>query len=416
MTSDTVAPRLGRTGLLAWLAALLGAGAVLAALDYRTRDPDSVLHTKIVEQISPRPLPEWIAPVWPPRWYMQGLYREHPVGIAVLPALLARTGYPAEQAAYVVNALYQVLALLLIQRLALTFADGLEARTLGWTLQLLPIAFTYRIRANHEAAILLCLLAALYGTERSRAQPLWAALTAVALVAMALVKGIFVLFGPIACAAWLLVRGRGERTQAGSWPLLAIATAAVPAVAAVYEALYRAAVGEPFLAVYLSRQLGVASEAHSDVFLLQKAYNLVWYLARVLWFAFPWSLALLGAAWARAPALAALVRAPEGGRPEEGPARADQGLAVVLLLSAVYLGVFTLSDRKADRYLFPVYWAVGACGTVGALRRWPALRRAAARVDRLGPLAPVAVWTLTFALHIAGGKLHLPRIKIWTSD
>ena len=43
-----------------------------------------------------------------------------------------------------------------------------EARALRLFAQLLPIAFTFRVRANHESALLLCLLLALYGLERAR--------------------------------------------------------------------------------------------------------------------------------------------------------------------------------------------------------------------------------------------------------
>jgi 4-amino-4-deoxy-L-arabinose transferase-like glycosyltransferase len=360
-----------------------------------------VLHTRLVEQISARPLGEWITPEWPPGWYMRGLYREHPVGILVPAALLARLGYPAEQAAYAVNALYQVLGLLLIQRLAVAFTGGLEARSLGWLVQLLPIAFSYRIRANHESALLLGLLLSLYATERSRAGPWWASLTAAAFAWMALVKGLLAVPALLVCAAWLAARGPspgGRATFLRAWTGLALASMAFPVTAAVYEALYRLAAGEPFLTVYLSRQLGLAEAAHTPDFLAQKAYNVAWYAARLLWFAFPWSLAALAAAWTQRRALAQ-----------------RRGLLFCLGVAVIYLGLFSLSDRKADRYLFPAYYALGCGGAVAALRCSPALRRVAERLDRGGPLIPVAVWVITFALHVLGGWLRLPRIKLWPS-
>ncbi len=42
--------------------------------------------------MSREPVGRWIAPEWPPGWYRHGHFREHPVGIHVLPALLARLG------------------------------------------------------------------------------------------------------------------------------------------------------------------------------------------------------------------------------------------------------------------------------------------------------------------------------------
>lgn len=394
----------GRARVVAWVGwtvALLAAAATLAVFEYRTRDPDSVLHTRVVERMHSRPFRDWIAPSWPPRWYMEGPYREHPAGIFVLPALLARLGYPAEQATYAVNGLYQVLGLVLIARLAATFASPFEARCVAWLVQLIPIAFTYRIRANHEHAVLLFLLAALYATERARERPPWAVLTAAAFTGLALVKGVFVLLAPLGCALWLLARPAPPERKTASWAGLTMAAAVLPAGALLYEAAYRAATGLPFLSVYLSRQLGIAAEPHSSGLLAQKAYNVVWYLARLLWFAFPFSIA----------AGAAAIRGPRGD--DEGR---NRGLLFALALALAYLLLFSLSDRKADRYVFPAYYVLGAAGAVSALRGWPALRRLAERVDRLRALAPVTVWAALFALHLAGGWLRLPRIKLWPSD
>ena len=56
--------------LAGWTLALATAAWALAALEYTTRDPDSVLHAAIVTQLAERPVSTWIAPDWPPRWYM----------------------------------------------------------------------------------------------------------------------------------------------------------------------------------------------------------------------------------------------------------------------------------------------------------------------------------------------------------
>jgi 4-amino-4-deoxy-L-arabinose transferase-like glycosyltransferase len=394
-------------GALAWGLALVLAGLVLARLDYRTRDPDSVLYAQIAARLSREPAARWIAPDWPPRWYMSGPYREHPVGIFVLPALLARLGYPAEQAAYLVNAAYQVLTVLLIPRLAAAFVVPREARPLGWLLQVLPIAFTYRIRANQEPALLVCLVAALLGAERCTTRPRWGALMVAALVALALVKGVLALPAFLVCAVWLLVRGEpeGGRRSRGWW-WLAAAGIAVLATAAGYEALYRQATGASFFSEYLGRQLGAAAVAQSEGVLAQKAYNVVWYLGRLLWFPFPWSLAALAAAWSATT---------RRGSPPGDP-RALRGALLAGLVVVVYLALFSLSDRRADRYIFPAYYAIGACGAVAALRSWPRLGRAVTRADRWHPYLPVAVWAVTVALHLLAGRLHIPTIKVWAPD
>lgn len=409
-------PWTGRGGreLASWAVALVVTWTALAVLGYSARDPDSRLYAEIAARTAAAPLSRWIAPEFPPGWYMRGPFREHPAGLFAPPAALARLGYPAPQAAYALNVLYQILALALAVRLAATVAAGPEARALGWLLQLLPIAFTFRIRANHEAAVLLCLLCALLGTERARSRPWWAILTALGLVGLLLVKGLLAVFGPVLCAFWLLARGltasRPGPSDRGAWLGLAASVAAIGVAAAVYEWFYLQATGEPFWSAYATRQLGVAAVADSGARLTRCAYNLVWYLGRVLWFPFPWSLTLLAAAWR--------LRATGGSAADSAATGRDSGTRAgalfVVATVALYVGVFSLSDRRADRYIFPAYYAVGAGGAVAALGASSRFRRIAGHLDR--PWVPAAVFVVAFLLHLAGGCLGIPTIKVWAPD
>jgi len=133
--------------------------------------------------------------------------------------------------------------------------------------------------------------------------------------------------------------------------------------------------------------------------------NLAWYLGRVLWFAFPWSVALLLAA-----ARPWLSRQGAPARLGDGQPRAVAAAPFVGGALLLYVGVFSLFDRRADRYVFPAYYLVGAAGAVAAIRRWPALRRVAERLDR--PWVPAAVFLLTFAAHVLAGRLGVPTVKI----
>jgi 4-amino-4-deoxy-L-arabinose transferase-like glycosyltransferase len=402
-----------RREVLAWALALVAGWTALAALDYRTRDADSRLYAQIAAGMSVAPAKGWIAPDFPPGWYLEGPFREHPVGLFVPAALLARLGYPAGQAAYALNALYQVAGIVLLQRLAAALVEGLEARALGWLIQLLPIAFTYRIRANHEQAVVLCLVAALLGVERARHRSRWMILTVIGLVGLLLVKGVLAVLGPALCALWLLARRFTESPpkppDRTAWAGVAVGVAAMAATAVSYELLYRQATGHVFWSFYLDRQLAVAAAAQSAAGLVHKAYNLAWYSARVLWFPFPWSLALLAAAWH--------ARRPRSQRRESsaGTTATERG-GVLFVAAAVvlYVGLFSLSDRRADRYVFPVYFAVGGAGAVAALRASPRFRRLAQGLDR--PWVPAAVWAVTFLLHLFAGRLGVPTVKVWAPD
>jgi hypothetical protein len=172
-------------------------------------------------------------------------------------------------------------------------------------------------------------------------------------------------------------------------------------VAAAYEHSYRAVTGESFVSGYFGRSLSVgASEGH-DWTAATLPYNLLFYSGRVFWFAFPWSLVLAGAllVWLRR-------------RPRDLTAP-SQGLLFAVGVAVLYIGLFSLSTRRAERYVFPAYYVVGAAGAIAALGRWPAMRSLAARVERLEPFGAPALWLLLFGLHLAGGRIGLPHVQIW---
>ena len=383
---------------VAWLAALAAAWLALAVLGHRTRDPDSRLYAEMAARMAEAPAAGWIAPDFPPGWYISGRFREHPVGLLVPAALLARIGYPPEQAAYALNALYQCATLVLVPLLAATLVAGFEARALAWLLQLLPIAFTYRVRANHEQALLLCLVVALVGTDWSRRHARFAVLTALGLVGMLLVKGIFAVFGPLLCALWLFASRRDPERAAGAawaWAGLGLAVAAMGGHGARLRVAlpqrHRRAVLVVLRVAPARRRDGRGTESAA----LQKASNVLFYLGRILWFAFPWSLALLVAGWQA-------WRSHDRGR--------AVGATFVVGTLLLYVLAFSLFDRRADRYVFPAYYAVGAGGAIAALRLWPRFRRFASRLDR--PWVPAAVFLLTFAAHVLAGRLGVPTVKI----
>ena len=234
-------------------------------------------------------------------------------------------------------------------------------------------------------------------------------LTITGLVGLLLVKGLLAAFGPALCVLWLGARrhacGGDPASDRAAWLGIAAGVAAMAATAVVYELLYRQATGEPFWSYYAARQLGVAAASGAASTLIDKLYNLAWYAGRVVWFPFPWSLLLLVALWrfvARRGSLA-------GSAPPDDGTRA--GALFTAAVVALYVGLFSLSDRRADRYIFPVYYAVGAAGGIVALRLVKPLQRLASRLDR--PWVPAAVWGAAFLAHLLAGRLGLPTVKFW---
>ena len=404
-----------RTAFLAWTGAVAVSVVLIALTQYTTRDPDSRLYAGIAARLSQQPVDRWIAPEWWGFWGLDALYCEHPVGIFLAPAALGRLGFPAEQAAYAVNVLYQAASLALIVLIARVLVEPEEARALAWLLQLLPIAFVFRIRANHEYALLAGLLVAVYSTERARTRPIWTLGMMAGLCFVLLVKGVFALTVPVTCAIWLIARARQAPGAPSAWHALA-AVGLMPVVAALvawgYDAAYLQATGRSFLAIYQSRQVPPDALAVA-VSWWAVPYATVWYLGRIIWYAFPWSVVAGVIAWR---ALRSGDAWPWRQRGREALDRlsspAWQGAWFALVSSVVLTLGFSLAGRKADRYLFSVYFILGAAGAIAAVRRFGWLRRLVDRLDR--PWVPAVIYVALFlaALFTAG---KLPTFTFWRS-
>jgi 4-amino-4-deoxy-L-arabinose transferase-like glycosyltransferase len=404
-----------RTAILAWTGAVVLSVGLVAATQYTTRDPDSRLYAGIAAHLSQQPIDRWIAPEWWGFWGHDALYCEHPVGIFLAPAALARLGFPAEQAAYAVNVLYQAASLCLLVLVARVLVEPEEARALAWLLQLLPIAFVFRIRANQEYALLAGLLLAVYSTERARSRPIWTLGMTAGFCGVLLVKGVFALSVPVTCAVWLVARTGQKSGARSAWPAWG-AIGLMPLVGALcawgYDAAYLRVTGRSFLAIYRVRQVGPDAMASSASW-WRVPYTAVWYLGRIVWYAFPWSPLAGWIAWRaarRGEAWPWARRHREARDPIASPAW--QGAWFAVVSSLVLTAGFSLAERKADRYLFPVYFILGAAGAIAAMRRFGWLRRLVERLDR--PWVPAVFYVVLFlaALLTAG---RLPAFTFWRS-
>lgn len=370
--------------LAVWLGALGAAALLLAATAYRTRDPDSRAYITITTRLADEPISRWIAPQWWGAWAGQGLFREHPAGTFIPPALLARAGYPVAQSLFVVSLACQVLSLLLLAALASRLVPVTHARALVWALQVIPIAFVFRVRANQEYLLLAGLLLAVYGLDRTREGRGWGlAALAGGLFALA-VKGVFALLAPVAGAIWLASRRPAPRRP---WSWLVAMAVAMPLAAWLYERAYVAVTGQSFLEYYLGARMALEGSGSSLPFPLDKLANAAWYAGRVLWYAAPWSVGLL------------LAIRPGAWRETSSGARRWIGFA--LLAAAATVVLVAARDTKADRYVFPAYFFVASAGVVMACARWPRVAALADRLDRFWPWGPAVLWLLLVAGRIA---------------
>ena len=393
---------------LAWALAWAVTAALIAAVQFTSRDPDSQLYAGISARLVQEPVSQWIAPQWWGFWNTQGPYCEHPVGMFVVPAVLGRLGYPKLQAAYAVNALYQIISFSLITLIAATVTTRRYARALTCLLQLLPIAFVFRVRANQEYAVLAGVLFALYATERARTRPAWAIGMVAGFCAVLLVKGVFAVMVPVTCVIWLIARTASNSrrfSDAAAWSAIVAMPIAGALVAWGYESAYVHVTGQSFLEIYRSRQLPDA-DIVGQSYVMRTAYTASWYLTRVAWYAFPWSLVAVGYG-VRAMAQGEWTPWPPRVADDDG---GPQGMWFAIVAAVALTAAFSLAHRKADRYIFPVYFFIAGGGSGAALHRWPRLQRFAAHADRAWLPAALYVVLVVITL-VSTGKL--PRFTFW---
>ena len=133
----------------------------------------------------------------------------------------------------------------------------------------------------------------------------------------------------------------------------------------------------------------------------------------MFWYAFPWSVFAGWLAW-RGVKGGAIWPSVRRGRQAlaDAASTARQGAWFALVSGLALTGGLSLAHRKADRYLFPVYFIVGAVGAIDAIHRFEWLRRLVDRLDR--PWVPAAIYLVLFlaGLLTAGS---LPAFTFWRS-
>ena len=389
---------LPRRDILVWIGGFLLVSALLVLTGFTSDDPDSALYAALSARLAEGPISQWIAPEWWGYWDSEGLFREHPVGVLLLPTLLGALGVPTVQAAYIVGIAAGLASILIIAYLIAGIRSPLEGRAALVLLQLMPVAFIFRIRANHEYPMLLCLLVTVVGLDGVRRSWAWLPIPAVALTAALLIKGVFVAIPILAAGLWILCNPR--QVAGAAWrPLVACAVAAIAMVLAAvgYEALYMRATGEAFWEPYWDRQLAPltlsAPIGGGTAFLSHLAF----YGIRLLWHPAPWCFALI----------VAISRYPGSSGISSGMRR---GLAFTMLFAAASVLLLSPASRFAERYTFSASYAVAAAGIVTALIVWPALKDGVTKLDRAIPALPAVCWLVLMILRLTVGP-YLPRIS-----
>ena len=394
---------LTRRELAAWAAFYVLVSMLLVATRFASDDPDSALYANLSAKLAQGPITNWIAPQWWGYWDGTGLFREHPAGVFLLPTALTLFGLPAVQASYVVGIGAGLVSLLLIGWLVARVAAPRDGRAVLVLLQLMPVAFLFRIRANHEYPMLVCLLLVIAGLEGvRRGSWWWTAVIAFALTGALLVKGVFIVMIFLAAGLWVLInptRAPGSLAR----PVLAtmVSCVVMAAVALAYDAAYLRVTGETFWLPYWRRQLGPLEIATPIDGASTIVDHVLFYLSRLAWHAAPWSLALVAIGWQRRRELGGFVR--------PGADPVARGALFALAFTFITVAILTPSSRFAERYAFSATYAIGTLGAVAAWRSWPSLTGFIERCDRAIPALPAALWCALMLARLIVGPF-LPRI------
>ena len=388
---------------VAWLAAFLFIAGVLVVTRFTSIDSDSALYASISAKLSEQPIGRWIAPEWWGLWSNTGLsgyFRECPAGLFLIPAALGRLGLPAMQASYIFGVASGLAALLLTSLVAARLTSREDGRAVLVLLQLMPVAFIFRIRDNHEYPMLVCLLVSIIGLEGVSRSWRWLPLVALGFAGGLLVKGAFVVFVLMAAALWILLNptsgSRGRQLTAS-----AVALAVMALVALAYDAWYRRATGGPFWAAYWTRQISPLQWDSPVGQAAMYARHIGFYILRLLFHPAPWSLVLLWEGWTR--------RAVAPGPSRWRNAAERRGLLFALAFAVLSVLLLSVPSRFAERYAFSATFLIGAAGVVVAGRSSPRLRALVMRADRSVPALPVLLWLALMALRLTLGP-WLPRI------
>jgi 4-amino-4-deoxy-L-arabinose transferase-like glycosyltransferase len=314
-----------------------------------------------------QPIVEWCAPEWGGHGYHEGLYQDHPPGILWMPALLIRLGFPELSAAFCANFIYVLLSLYVIFLLARHFEGSFFGWSAVFAFMLTPIFLQYLIRANQEPPLNLAVVAGLYGVVRSEESWKYKALFVASLVFAFLIKGVsaFIL-AALALVCWLIfLRKRSTLIFIFLAVLCALGTMGA------FELWYRQVTGGVgFWQNYLAFHHGQSGEFGLNP--LRKISNLIWYTARALWFSAPWVFFIFYGFFKQ--------------RKDKVPMLKNRFFMLCLSSALFVILLFSLVDRRADRYIFPAYTFLAVAGMWIVYHFKPRLARFLKRKEKNLPL------------------------------
>jgi len=330
--------------IILWTLAFALASVLVSFSNFESSSNDSKYYSTLVTRYYSQSWPEILTAKWgenywgfAPDTYM----RDQLPGQIVMGSALAKIGIPAKHSLHIIEMGFLLGAFLLCLKIAQFFGNR-SADLIVCGMILLPLTFSYTIRANHEAGLFFFSVLALYSGLQLSHSKWWSLAVVLSCLALMWIKGPFVVFGFLLFSWGFFLN---HKRKYFSWLFtFFISAILVSGSGFLYENLFRTWTSEPFFSVFWNIQIEQrALNQASHPFLIQKILNFKYYFLKYLAYALPWT----------AIGLMALIK----GERKKIIEFLKSPLSICFLgAGLIYIGAFSMSDRIAGRYTFPGYY------------------------------------------------------------
>ena len=380
-----------------WVITFIFAAIILSFSHFKSESNDSKYYTQLVVRYQHESWTSIITPKWgenywgfTPKSYMTDQFP----GQLVMGVTLTRMGLPAEQALHILGLFFQVSSFFVIYFILCEFLEPDIASIALYGLMLIPLSFSYNIRANHELGIMFFSLLALLSGLRIQTNRAFLLITILSTLFLLFIKGPFFIFG-LALFAVGFTTSRSPNNVKKNWPLaffVLILTAVITVVAAiVFDRLFKQITDLSFLESFYRIQITnrALNAEHNHSFIIQKLVNFYYYFSHFVAYSLPWS------------ALFSFFLFSKNFRHQLRDQIKSKISICLLLASFSFIAFFMMSDRTAGRYVFPGYYLFSTWILVLLIQSSSAIKALHLKLVHRSkfPIMIVSFWLMTICLH-----------------
>jgi len=377
-----------------WFFVYLISTFVLINSHFKSESNDSKYYTELVIRYQNKNWRDVLTPKWgenywgfDPQSYMQDQFP----GQIIMGVALTKLAIPASQSLHLLGMSFQILSIVLLSVITkeLQISEGQDNNVLLYSLLLIPLSYSYNIRANHELGIMFFSLSALFSGLRISFSKWWSLLSAFSSLALLWIKGPFFIFGIVFLFIGFYFSNSVIKKYQNLLLAILISFLMLFVSAYIFEVFYQKMTNESFLSAFwhIQMQQRALVKSVTHTFIVQKFLNFNYYFSHYLAYSLPWSLiVVVNLAIKRKNFNLDFIKSR---------------LSLCLLFSAMaYCLTFSLSDRVASRYVFPGYYLIAAWFILVSYHSSEIFNKTHRHIMKNGfnYLVP-ALWFIAFIIH-----------------